>query len=163
MFTCSDIKNIAVQIEKNGEESYRRASTVVKDAQVAEALLWMAEQEKRHAQWFSSLQIPNPLSEAQKEMEEIGRTLLQDMIRGSQFLLEETRLEQSQTVREVLALSQRYEEETVLFYQFLEGLIEDEEDKQQLRSIINEEEAHALQIGDLIAALDEEPTDDLFK
>jgi rubrerythrin len=66
MFTFGDIKNIAIQIERNGEDSYLRASKVSTDPKITEMLLWMAEQERKHACWFSSLQGTKELSPEQQ-------------------------------------------------------------------------------------------------
>ncbi len=61
MFTIGDIRNIAIQIERNGEETYREASKVAKDSDVVEMLVWMADEEQRHAKWFSDLRSAKPI------------------------------------------------------------------------------------------------------
>lgn len=146
MFTIGDIRNIAVQIERNGEETYRRASRAAKDPQVAEALAWMAEEERRHAKWFTNLTSKKPLTEEQREMESVGRTLLQDMIKGNNFLLDEKELLQARNVEEVLARSKTFELDTILFYEFLIGFLDDEEAVDQLQRIIEEERNHIRQL-----------------
>ncbi len=50
MFTLTDICNIAIQIEKNGAETYLNASKTVKDPELAKALAWMASEEKKPRQ-----------------------------------------------------------------------------------------------------------------
>ena len=87
MFTIADIRNIAVQIEKNGEETYRKASFASKNLEIAQLLAAMAEDEKRHGEWMASITSNKPLTEEQREMEAVGRALLQDMIKGNAFLL----------------------------------------------------------------------------
>lgn len=142
MFTFSDIRDIAVQIEKNGEEAYRNAARVAKDPEVAKMLEWMANEERCHAIWFEALPSNRPLSDEQKEMEAIGRSLLQETIKGNSFLLAQSELEQAQTVMEVLARSQEFERDTILFYEFIMGLLDDQETMQQLEKIIEEERNH---------------------
>jgi rubrerythrin len=142
MFTIGDIKNIAIQIEQNGEESYRAASKISTDPKISEALLWMAEQEKRHAIWFANLKSSKPLTSEQKEIEAIGKTLLQDMVRGNNFLLDQDGLNSAQTVQEVIDISRSFEEDTILFYEFLLGFMDDDETSDQLKSIIEEEKGH---------------------
>jgi rubrerythrin len=146
MFTFGDIRNIAVQIEKNGEETYRNASKKAKDPQVAEVLTWMADEEKRHAQWFTKLQSNNTLTPEQQEMEAVGRSLLQDMIKGNSFLLDENELQNAKNVEEVIAISKSFELDTILFYEFLIGFLDDKEAIEQLRKIINEEHNHIKQL-----------------
>ena len=44
MFTVADIRNIAIQIEYNGEATYRRAAELADDMLIVQALLWMADE-----------------------------------------------------------------------------------------------------------------------
>ena len=125
MFTLGDIRNIAIQIERNGEETYRNASKAAKDPEVAEMLAWMADEEKCHANWFTSLKSNTPLTPEQREMEQMGRTLLQDMIKGNNFLLDENELKNAENVEEVIARSKAFELDTILFYEFLIEFLDD--------------------------------------
>lgn len=160
MFTFGDIKNIAIQIERNGEASYLNASKVSTDPKITEMLLWMAEQERKHANWFETIQATKPLTQEQKEMEAVGQTLLQDMVKGNDFLLDEKNLEQSGSVKEVLDISISFEEDTILFYNFLLDFLDDDEDREQLQKIIAEEQSHITQLEKMLAGIDE-PCDEL--
>lgn len=142
MFTFADIRNIAVQIEKNGEACYHSAARLASDSEVAEALHWMAEEERRHAAWFESLRSARPLTAEQRELEAMGRSLLQEMLKGSTFLLARDELEHSETLMEVVTRSQVFEQDTILFYEFLLGLIDDPDTALRLREIITEEQSH---------------------
>lgn len=155
MFTFGDIKNIAVQIERNGEESYLKASKVATDPKITEMLLWMAEQERKHANWFANLKSSKPLTAEQKEMEAVGQTLLQDMVKGNDFLLSEENLIKSKSVKEVLDISISFEEETILFYKFLLDFLDNEEDQVQLQQIITEEQSHITQLEQMLATVDD--------
>jgi len=153
MFTFGDIRNIAVQIEKNGEETYRRTSEAVDAPQLKELLVWMADEEKRHAKWFSLLKSEKPLTEEQREIEDVGRTLLQDMIKGNTFLLDPDKLKDSTTLKELLVQAIAFEEDTILFYEFLQGFLDDPETVLQLHKIIAEERNHASQLAQRIDEL----------
>lgn len=155
MFTFGDIKNIAIQIEKNGEQSYLKASKVSTDPKITEMLLWIAEQERKHANWFSNLKSKKPLTAQQQEIEAVGKALLQDMIKGNDFLLESENLKKSTSVKEVLDISISFEEDTILFYQFLLDFLEDKEDKEQLQHIIAEERSHITQLEQMLAAVND--------
>lgn len=146
MFTIGDIRNIAIQIEKNGEETYRKAAQAAKDPQVAEVLTWMAEEESRHATWFTQLTSSKPLTAEQQEMESVGRSLLQEMVKGNTFLLDENELQNAKNVEEVIARSKAFELDTILFYEFLIGFLDDQEAVDQLRRIIKEERNHIEQL-----------------
>lgn len=146
MFTIGDIRNIAVQIEKNGEETYRNASKAAKDPNIAAMFTWMADEEERHAKWFSELRSSKPLTKEQLDMEAMGRTLLQDMVKGNSFLLEQKELDRAKSVQEVITKSKGFEQDTILFYEFLQGFLDDEETKIQLGLIIDEERNHIKQL-----------------
>jgi rubrerythrin len=152
MFTIGDIRNIAVQIEKNGEETYRKAAKAAKDPQVAEVLNWMAEEESRHAKWFTKLSSNKPLTAEQQEMESVGRSLLQEIVKGNTFLLDENELKNARNVEEVIARSKTFELDTILFYEFLIGFLDDQDTVEQLRKIIREERNHIHQLEHLGAS-----------
>lgn len=146
MFSIADIRNIAVQIERNGEETYRNAGLASTDPEVAAILARMAEDERRHAEWFAAIRSKKTLSEEQREVEALGRTLLQEMVRGNTFLLEQSELERTKTVVEVLARAKVFEQDTILFYQFIQGLLEEPEAALWLDKIITEEHNHIRQL-----------------
>ncbi len=149
VFSIADIRNIAVQIEKNGEETYRKAGLASTEPEVVTILTRMAEDERRHAEWFAAIRSEKPLSEEQREMEAIGRTLLLDTVKGSTFLLEQGELERAKTVAEVLARAKVFEQDTILFYQFIQGLLEEPEAVHWLEKIIAEERNHIRQLEHL--------------
>lgn len=142
MFTIADICNIAVQIEKNGEDTYRKASLASKNPEVVQMLIAMAEDEKRHGEWLATITSDKLLSEEQRELEMVGRTLLQDMVKGNPFLLATSELESAEAVDEVLTRSKAFEADTILFYQFIQGFLDDPAAVRQMELIINEERNH---------------------
>lgn len=155
MFTAADLRNIAIQIEKNGEQTYLAAARAATSENVAEVLRWMAAEEKRHQQWFEALQLKEqPKTEEQEELEALGRGLLQDMIKDQTFSLDQKRLARTTQVKEVLLQSQDFEAETVLFYEFLVPLVEGEENLRQLQGIINEEKKHLERLTQLMQTFD---------
>ncbi len=159
MFTMTDIRDIAIQIERNGEESYRRASEAVVDSKIAIIFRWLTEEERRHAEYFASLSPDQPLSPEQSEIEAMGRSLLQDMVRGKTFSLDQESLNSAENLGEMLNQSRAFELDTVLFYEFLRDIVDDAATKRQLNAIIEEEQRHA---AILARMADNECVDDLF-
>ena len=90
----------------------------------------------------------------------MGQTLLQDMVKCNDFLLDEKNLHQSGSVKEVLDISISFEEDTILFYKFLLDFLEDDQDREQLQRIIAEEESHVIHLERMLAEVDE-PCDKL--
>lgn len=146
MFTVADIRTIAIQIEKNGEEVYRQASTAAEDPDIARILARLAEEEKAHGQWFGRIASSRTLTDEELKIEAMGASLLTDMIKGNAFLLEKKELAHANTVDEVIARSRSFEEDTILFYEFLLGLLDDEESSSQVKRIIDEERNHIIQL-----------------
>jgi rubrerythrin len=155
MFTIADIRDIAIQIELNGEKAYREASKNAVNPQIAEIFAWMADEEKRHARWFESIQSDKPLTEEQVELEKMGRQLLQEMVAGQTFSLEQNRLQNSDSSEVMLAQAGSFEQDTILFYEFLKGIMASEDDCRQLDSIIEEERRHLEQLEEMRRADDD--------
>ncbi len=142
MFTIADIRDIAIQIEENGEKAYRKASRDVKDPEIAEIFSWMADEEKRHSQWFASIQSDKELTPEQQSLEEMGRGLLKEMIADQTFSMENKELLRVKTFQEMVTQSKSFEQDTILFYQFIKGVLDDKEACNQIDLIIAEEQNH---------------------
>ena len=151
MFRTTDICTIAIQIERNGERTYLQAAAAASDPEIARMFRWLAAEERRHAHWFETLASSVPLAPGQEELEAMGRSLLEEMIAKETFSLDRDMLASATSSAELAAQSKAFEEDTVLFYQFLRGLLEDDQTISQLDAIIAEEQAHALQLGRLAA------------
>lgn len=152
MFTIADIRNIAIQIERNGENSYRKAADAAKDAELAAVFSRMADEEKRHAEWFASLEEARELSEEQRELEAVGKSILQEMVEDRTFSLEEGELGAIDNIADVLTKSQEFERDTILFYEMLSGFIENEQTLEQLGVIIDEEKRHQQELEELLGS-----------
>ncbi len=159
MFTVADIRDIAIQIEQNGEKSYQRASEAVVDSKLAIIFRWMAEEERRHAKYFASLAVDGPLSPEQQEIEAMGRSLLQDMVRDKTFSLEQNKLNAAEKIVDLLEQSLAFERDTVLFYEFLHDIVDEPAIKRQVQVIIEEEKRHVAMLTRLAA---NERVDDLM-
>ena len=159
MFTLADIRDIAIQIERNGEATYQRASEAVVDSKIALVLRWMANEERHHAKYFASLAPDQPLSPEQSEIEAMGRALLQDMVRDKTFSLDQESLNSVENLGEMFKQSLLFEQDTVLFYEFLRDIVDDAATKRLLDTIIKEEQHHVVL---LTRMADNEPVDDLF-
>lgn len=149
MFTVADIREIAVQIEKNGESAYRQAAEAVNDSKVSEIFTWMADEEKRHAQFFSTIESAEQLTDEQLGLEKMGRQLLQEMVAGQTFSLERETLLKTADFGEALTQAQLLEQDTIMFYEFLLNLVSDEAARRQLEEVIEEEQRHIRQLAEM--------------
>ncbi|MGD9343197.1 MAG: ferritin family protein [Desulfuromonadales bacterium] len=135
-----------MQIERNGEAAYRQAAETVKDSAVSEIFTWMAEEEKVHRAFFSTMESSRPISDEQRELEIMGRQLLQEMVADQTFSLDEEMLLETDDFAGALTQAQTLEQDTILFYEFLLNLVSDDETRQQLELVIEEEKRHIEQL-----------------
>ena len=149
MFTVADIRNIAIQIEENGEQTYRKAAMATDDLELRDIFTKMAEDEAEHAKWLASIAVDRELTEEQRAMEAVGKSLLQEMVRGNTFSLDQQSLNDAENLEELLKTSQGFEKDTILFYEMLSGFIDDDQAMQQLQSIIQEEHNHFAELQNL--------------
>ena len=152
MFTVADIREIAVQIEKNGEAAYRKAAELITDSTVSDIFIWMAEDEKRHAEFFSKIESAEQITDEQIELEKMGRQLLQEMVADQTFSLDGEMLLKTSDFEEAVTQAQLFEQDTIMFYEFLLNLVSDDEARQQLEQVIEEEKRHVEQLGEMKAA-----------
>ncbi len=153
MFTIADIRNIAIQIELNGEETYRKASLEASTPEMEKIFVQMADDEKRHAQWFESIQSEKPVSEEQREIEAAGRAILQEMVKNQTFSLEQDTLDKITNLDELIEQSLGFEQDTILFYEMLSGFIDDGETVKQLEVIIIEEKRHLVDLNTMATSV----------
>ncbi len=155
MFTMADIREIAVQIERNGEDAYRKAAESVNDSALSEIFKWMAEEEKVHRAFFSTIESSEPVSEEQRELEVMGRQLLQEMVADQTFSLDREMLLETDDFIQALSQAQTLEQDTIMFYEFLLNLVSDDETREQLELVIEEEKRHIDQLELMKAAVPE--------
>ncbi len=153
MFTIADIRNIAIQIERNGEKTYRQAAAKAPDSEVARLLESMADDERRHAQWFEEIRADQVLSEEQRQMEQVGKSILQEMVKDRTFSLEEDRLKSTENLEQIVVACQGFEQDTILFYEMLSEFIDNSETMDQLQAIIAEEQKHHRQLAEIFGEL----------
>jgi len=149
MFTLADVRNIAVQIEKNGEATYRKVAAQVKSPELQQIFQWMADEEKRHAEVFAAIIDDRTLSKEQAELEAMGRSLLEDIVRSQTFSLDEKQLVHTTNLDDLLAQSIEFEQDTIDFYQFLAGFLDEPEASSQLNRIVEQEQSHVKHLQEM--------------
>lgn len=144
MFTITDIIDIAIRIERNGEKVYRTAQSEVANRALAPMLGWLADQEKDHVRWFTEMRaaFPGELDD-DSPLAQMGREMLDNVVGDHSFSLEDADFSAMTTVDELVAAAIELETDTVLFYQMLADFVQDEESLEQLNHIIGEELRHA--------------------
>lgn len=150
MFTATEILDIAIRLEKNGEKTYRDAMKTVSDPEILSMLNWMAGEEAAHAQWFAELKDGCETGERNPLAEEMGRGMLEDLLDGQVFSLQEVDFSKIRRLGELVEIFIEFEEDTILFYQFLESFVQEDTPLRQLKKIISEEHRHVEKLKSLL-------------
>ncbi|UCG13535.1 MAG: ferritin family protein [Deltaproteobacteria bacterium] len=142
MFSVTELIEIAIRIEKNGESYYREALAKASDPPIESMLRFLADQEVKHVQWFEQLKQNKNISAEDGELAEISGAILENLVADQRFSLDEVDVSQLEGVQRLLAVAIEFEKDTVLFYQVLRSLIDDPDSLAGLDEIIAEENRH---------------------
>jgi rubrerythrin len=142
MFSAREIYHLAIQIEKNGEKFYREALEKISDSVLRELIVWIADQELEHQEWFSKRKgvLDDRIDDL--DLEEAGNAVLQNILGDQSFSLKEADLSSINNVEDLLRLAIEFENDSILFYEMIGSLVDDKETTEKLQEIIKEERHH---------------------
>ncbi|MGD8523522.1 MAG: ferritin family protein [Desulfobacterales bacterium] len=150
MFSTIEILDIAIGIEQNGEAVYREALEIISEPRLVDLLTWMADEEVKHARWFSDLKQNVETESANPFVEEMGRELFNDLLGEKSFSHKEVDFSKVEQSDDLMAIFIEFEKDSILFYELLESFIEDESTLENLKKIIAEENNHIARIQEFI-------------
>lgn len=150
MFLIHEILDLAIRLEKNGESVYRDATEKVSKPDLVSLLEWMADEEVKHAKWFSNLKQKVVTDAVNPFMAEIGREIFGDMLGKKSFSHQEVDFSKVERTDDLIAIFIEFEQDTVLFYQTLKPFIEDKDTLTHLEHIIAEETKHIAMLHEFL-------------
>jgi rubrerythrin len=142
MFTLHEIYDLAIQIEKNGEDFFRNAEEKISDPSLKALFLWLAEQEIRHGKWFMQKKETSKTGSGTIAWDEMSSKMLQDIVGDQSFSLKEVEIDHIDTVEDLLSIAIEFEEDTIIFFRMINSILEDAESLGGLDEIIEEEKHH---------------------
>jgi rubrerythrin len=142
MFTLYEIYDLAIQIEKNGEDFFREAEKKVSKPSLKTLFLRLAEQEVKHSTWFSEKKESSKAGSETLALDEMSSKILQDIVGEQSFSLMEVEIDHINTVEDLLSIAIEFEEDTIIFFRMISSLLEDAESLRGLDEIIEEEKRH---------------------
>lgn len=151
MFTAQDVLDIAIRLEKNGEKTYRDARLHIADDELKTLLAWIAQEEHDHARWFTELKNRLTRGEDHHLMAELSRALVEDVVQGQTFSLQEVDFKAIDSPDKLLRTFIGFEEDTIAFYDVLNTFIDDTAIAAQLEQIILEEKKHMTTFQEMLA------------
>ena len=156
MFSFSEIIDLAIQIEKNGEQTYLAAIDHIEDPGLKQLLEWVAKEEQHHAQWFADLKATAGILDDDEALKEMNETLVRDYLGDQTFSLKEVDFSLIKDSNELIRIFIEFEKDTILFYDILIAFVPDESTKEKISHIIAEEEAHVEKFRELLDPESEE-------
>ena len=142
MFTSKEILDIALKIEQNGEAVYRQATHKLANQGIVKRLIWMADEEARHAKWFMKLQSDIGTKNNPIAVDEMNSGILQDLIGEQSFTLQDIDFPGVDDMPTLINIFIEFEKDGILFYELLRTFIKDQKVLESLDQIIAEEYQH---------------------
>jgi rubrerythrin len=142
MFSLEDIINLAVQLEENAERFFRDAATKVGSPSLVSLLHWLADEEVKHAGWFSELKPKVKKTVDDPKIEDMGKAILKGALEDQTFSLSDVDFSELDHIEELLKRAIEFEYDTILFYQMIMPFVEQEMTSDDINTIIKEEERH---------------------
>jgi len=155
MFSSTEVLDMAIRIEKNGEKAYRDAIKMIGNQELVTLLLWMADEELKHAEWFSDLKENLEVKSRNPFLEEMSAQLFNDLLSEQSFSLKEVDFAAIERINTMISVFIEFEKDSIIFYETLQPFIEEENALEQIKIIITEEHSHIKKLQEFI--LNEEP------
>jgi len=150
LFLANEILDMAIKLEKNGETVYRDAIEKVTKPEFIALLDWMANEEVKHANFFSNLKIKLEANLANPFVEEMSRELFDDLLGDKNFSLKEVDFSLVENADDLINIFLEFEKDSVIFYTVLEPFVEDPAAREHLNKIIEEENRHIKHLEEFI-------------
>jgi hypothetical protein len=142
MYTPLDILDVAIQLERNGEKLFKDAVEKVRHPDLEDLLKWIVAQEQAHMEWFIELKAKIKKPFADPILQEMGQVILQKTLEGAAFNLKNIDFTEINEIKELLNIFIEFEKDLGLFYELLLSFVDDQESKDLLEMIIDEEHNH---------------------
>ncbi len=139
MFTSREIFDIAIRLEQNSENLYRKAAKHITDEALKATLLWLADEEKSHQGRF--VEMKNSIKAGSEDLwaEQLSLSILQGALEHRAFSLEEVELTSIQDEKELLKIAIEFEEDRITFYQIVGFFVTDSNSMKTIEEIIEQE------------------------
>lgn len=148
-FNANEVLTMAVQIERNGQEFYKKASEAVDDAQVSTLLSDLATWESGHEIIFDSMR--SDLEEEEKSSTAIDpdneasmylKVMADDHVFKQRTGKPADELVSGKSTEEIIDLALKFEKDSLLFFLGLERLVSPRLGKDRVYKVIDEEISH---------------------
>jgi rubrerythrin len=153
MFTPNDLIDIAAKMEKNGQAIYLAAKKKVDSRTLKSLLQWMADEEAAHQEWFLEQKDTWRAAADQTDLETMLPDVIKEMMGDKTLSLDDVDFSRIRTASDMLDTFVTFENDTILFYEFLQAFVQDTQALAGLEKIIKEEKTHVEKLTDMIQAI----------
>jgi rubrerythrin len=150
MFSVREILDLAIQLETNGEAVYREAVDKVTGPELANLLIWMADEEAGHRRWFSEIKKDFEIHSINPFIEEMGRKVFGGILGDKSFSHKEVDFSRVGDLKDLIGIFIEFEKDTILFYQTLIPFVQDDDTLKNIENIIAEENNHIQKLQDFL-------------
>ena len=148
MFSITEIFDVAQRLEKNGETAYRKSSELAANPKLEKVLVFLADEETKHAQWILELKKTFEKGERNPILEEMSLSLIQDFIGDQTFSLKDVDFSVIKSQKDWIRIFIEFEKDTILFYEMLKPFVLETESSKILDLIIQEENNHIKKLNE---------------
>ncbi len=142
MYKTTEVLELAVQIEKNGEKIYRNAIRHSRSQDTRRMLEKLADEEVQHAELFSKMKARANAETDDPLLDEMGKSILIEILGSQTFSLQSADVAGAYDIKGLLRSAVEFEKDTIIFYEMLLSLVKDDETAECLKGIIAEEKQH---------------------
>jgi rubrerythrin len=147
-FNASEILEMAIEIERNGQKFYKKAAQTIGSPDIKRFLLDLADMELKHERIFREMKEQITEKEAAVfDPDNEALLYLQTMADGNVFDLKtdlSKKLTGKQTVEQIFKMAIQIEKDSIVYYIGLEEYVDQKEDKEKVDRIIDEERGHII-------------------
>ena len=147
MFTPSEIFDLAIRLEENGEAFYRANADIIADSAIQTLILRLAEDEKEHRECFEGFKRSCEALGLGSEMDSVSGQMLQDIIGKRAFSLDEVEVARVESEADLYRHAIEFEKDTIVFYEMIRGFLTDSAAIEQIDRIIDMEKSHVDQLS----------------
>lgn len=149
-FDASEIFQLAIRIEENGEKYYRHMSLVLKETKVKDLFNYLADEEAKHKKLFelmvSKIEKYEPIESFPEEYFAYIRALADDVLFNEKKFDEDVK--KIEDAISAIDFAKEKESNSILYYQGVKNLVP-ESQRNSIDSIIGEERKHFTELSNL--------------
>ena len=158
-YNADEVFEMALQIERNGENFYAKASDIVTDPKAREMLVKLRDMERNHQKIFSHLRqklrdpaieplVFDPDGQLGLYLRAAADTHVFNINQNPQDMIND-----NSSAREIMNVAIQFEKDSIVYFLGMEDMVPEKLGKENVTRLINEEKQHILFIRETMGPL----------